>query len=232
MPRLVSLERPSHIPRSKHHALPALWVIRDARTHEGAERTERTERIALGYRTFRCAACERRFNERTGTPFTYSLDLPTDIVLLAVRWRLRYTLRLRDVAELLLDRRVHRDPRSRARLRGALHAGAERAATGQTAGQGRRFLAAFPGSVLRPIAKFVGGVWWYLYRAIDHDHRAIDRDGHLIDSMLRATRDREAAQRFFEHAQEVVGHTAAGGSSLLAVVCRLGALLVPSCGDQ
>jgi putative transposase len=64
---------------------------------------ERAERTALGYRTFRGAACERRFNERTGTPFT-SLEWPTDFVLLAVRWRLRYTLSLRDVAELLLDR--------------------------------------------------------------------------------------------------------------------------------
>ncbi len=38
---------------------------------------------ALGYQTFRCAACRRSFNERTGTPFKF-LEYPTDIVLLKV----------------------------------------------------------------------------------------------------------------------------------------------------
>jgi putative transposase len=48
------------------------------------------------------------FNERTGTPFTY-LEFPTDIVLLAVVWRLRYKLSLRDSVEMFLARglRVH-----------------------------------------------------------------------------------------------------------------------------
>ena len=32
-------------------------------------RTRRTGRTALGYERFRCQACRRRFNERTGTPF-------------------------------------------------------------------------------------------------------------------------------------------------------------------
>ena len=63
----------------------------------------RKRRTALGYRRFSCASCQRRFNERTGTPFN-ELQFPTDIVLLAVLWRLRYKLGLRDVAELLLQR--------------------------------------------------------------------------------------------------------------------------------
>jgi hypothetical protein len=66
-------------------------------THEQAVRT------ALGYGTYRCTACRHRCNERTGTPFKY-LGRPTDIVLLAVVWRLRYKLSWREVAELLLDR--------------------------------------------------------------------------------------------------------------------------------
>ena len=45
---------------------------------------------ALGYQIFRCAACRRTFNERTGTPFNF-LEYPTDIVLLvgqaAIEWR-------------------------------------------------------------------------------------------------------------------------------------------------
>ena len=44
----------------------------------------------------------------------------------------------------------------------------------------------------------VQGRWCYLYRAID-------RDGNLIDTMLSATRDMKAAQRFFRSAQSVVG---------------------------
>ena len=44
--------------------------------------TRRKGRTALRYRRFRCQACRRRFNERTGTPFN-DLQYPTDIVLLA-----------------------------------------------------------------------------------------------------------------------------------------------------
>ena len=63
----------------------------------------RKRRTVLDYRTFFCNACRRHFNERTGTPFN-DLQFPTDIVLMAVLWRLRYKLGFRDVAELLLQR--------------------------------------------------------------------------------------------------------------------------------
>ena len=58
---------------------------------------------AWGYQTFRCAACRRSFNERTGTPFNF-LEYPTDVALLIVLWRLRYKLSLRDLAEMFLER--------------------------------------------------------------------------------------------------------------------------------
>ena len=57
----------------------------------------------LGYRTFRCPVCRRRYNERSGTPFN-DLSVPTDIVFLVVLWRLRYKLSLRDLAEMFLER--------------------------------------------------------------------------------------------------------------------------------
>jgi putative transposase len=57
----------------------------------------------LGYRLFRCRPCRRPFNERTGTPFNH-LQVPTDIALLVVLWRLRYKLSLRDLAEMFLAR--------------------------------------------------------------------------------------------------------------------------------
>jgi len=64
---------------------------------------EQIKKTSLGYRTFRCAACARRFNERSGTPFN-DLRVPTDIVFLVVLWRLRYPLSLRHLAEMFLER--------------------------------------------------------------------------------------------------------------------------------
>jgi transposase-like protein len=51
----------------------------------------------------RCRACGRTCNERTDTPF-HHLQVPTDVVLLVVRWRLRDKLSLRDLAEMFLTR--------------------------------------------------------------------------------------------------------------------------------
>ncbi len=56
-------------------------------------------KTSLGYLTFRCSNCSKRFNERTGTPYNH-LQYPTDIVMLVVLWRLRYKLSLRDLAEM------------------------------------------------------------------------------------------------------------------------------------
>ena len=63
---------------------------------------EQVKKTSLGYRTFRCTACARRFNERSGTPFN-DLSVPTDIVFLVVLWRLPYPLRLRHLAEMFLE---------------------------------------------------------------------------------------------------------------------------------
>jgi transposase-like protein len=64
---------------------------------------KRAKKNKLGYATFFCSQCQSTFNERADTPFN-PLEVPTDIVLLAVLWRLRYKLSLRDVAELFLER--------------------------------------------------------------------------------------------------------------------------------
>ena len=70
---------------------------------ESTATSRRVCRTALGYRRFNCRSCQRRFNERTGSPFN-DLHFPTDVVLFAVMWRLRYKLGFRDVAELMLQR--------------------------------------------------------------------------------------------------------------------------------
>ena len=140
----------------------------------------RRRRTALGYKTFACRACKRSFNERTGTPFN-DLQFPTDVVLLAVLWRLRYKLSFRDVAELLLQRGFevsHETVRAwefrfaplvSERLRARRH--------GQA---GRSWY-------LDETYIKVSGRWCYLYRAID-------RDGNLLDSMLSEHRDPRSGQ--------------------------------------
>ncbi len=154
--------------------------------------TTRKRRTALGYRRFNCRSCRRRFNERTGTPFN-DLQYPTDIVLLAVLWRLRYKLSFRDVAELLLQRGyevTHETIRNWEFRFAPLLADQLRAK--------RRGRAGVSWYIDETYVK-VAGRWCYLYRAID-------RDGDLLDSMLSEHRDKHAARRFLRRLVEVAGH--------------------------
>src|ERR1043165_6893592 len=148
-----------------------------------ASTKEQTKKTLLGYRTFRCSACHRNFNERTGTPFNF-LEYPTDIVLLVVLWRLRYKVSLRDVAEMFLERGwqfTHEAVRGWEARFGPLLAEQLRVR--------RRGQAGISWYVDKTYVK-VHGKWCYLYRAID-------ADGNLVDSRLSEKRDMEAAKRFF-----------------------------------
>src|SRR5437588_5338078 len=91
---------------------------------------EQKKKTLLGYRTFRCSACQRIFKERTGTPFNY-LEYPTDIVLLVVLWRLRYKLSLRDLAEMFFRTWLCVHSRGGSRLGDALCSLACRTTTSQ-----------------------------------------------------------------------------------------------------
>src|SRR5258708_19114341 len=62
---------------------------------------ERAKKTKRGSATFFCPKCQHVFNERTGTPFP-SLEFPTDVVLLAVLWRLPFQPRLHHCAEVFL----------------------------------------------------------------------------------------------------------------------------------
>jgi len=158
---------------------------------KATETTRRVGATSLGYTRFACHACGRRFNERTGTPFN-DLQYPTDIVLNAVLWRLRYKLSLRDVAELLLLRGfavTHETVRQwEARFAPLL---AERLREKR---RGRRSVSWY----LEETYVKVAGQWRYLYRAID-------RDGNLLDSMLSEHRDRAAARRFLRRLLDLNG---------------------------
>jgi len=152
---------------------------------------ELPRRTALGYRTFRCRACRRIFNERTGTPFN-QVQAPTDSVLLVVLWRLRHKLSLRDVAEMFLARGfvfTHETVRAWEARFAPLLAEHLRAK--------RRGQAGVQWHADETYVK-VDGRWCYLYRAID-------RDGNLVEALLSEKRDMEAAQRFFADALKVAG---------------------------
>jgi putative transposase len=151
--------------------------------HCGSEaEANRKRQTVLGYRTFFCSACHQHFNERTGTPFN-DLPFPTDIVLLAVLWRLRYKLGFRDVAELLLQRgfEVSYETIRTWEFRFA-------PLVSEKLRSKRRWTAGRSWYLDETYIK-VSGRWCYLYRAID-------RDGNLLDSMLSEHRDRDAARRF------------------------------------
>ncbi len=110
--------------------------------------------------------------------------------MLAVSWRLRYKLSLRDVSEMLLQRgfavtlETIRTWESRVAPLVVAHLRAKR--------RGRRSASWYLDETYVKVA----GRWCYLYRAID-------RDGNLLDSMLSEHRDRAAARRFLRRLLEV-----------------------------
>src|SRR6201992_1029801 len=67
--------------------------------------SERPERTAQGYRRFRCRACAKQFNERSGGSLNRT-QYPSDVIALVVLWRLRYKLSLRDLSEMFLIRGI------------------------------------------------------------------------------------------------------------------------------
>src|SRR4051812_7220544 len=158
--------------------------------------TERPDRTARGYRRFRCRDCGKQFNERSAGVLNHT-QYPSDVIALVVLWRLRYRLTLRDLAEMFLIRGIifsHEAVRDwEAKLAPVLADELRRRGRSKGGARGRRW------HVDETYLK-VGGRWAYLYRAID-------RDGHLVDTMLSEHRDMAAAQAFFRLAKSVTGVT-------------------------
>ncbi|HIM60465.1 MAG TPA: IS6 family transposase [Dehalococcoidia bacterium] len=153
--------------------------------------SKRKHRTSIGYRTYICSNCGRRFNKRSGTPFN-DLQFPTDIVLLAVLWRLRYKLSFRHVAELLLHRgfEVSYETIRVWEFRFA-------PLVSENLRSERRGTAGRSWYMDETYIK-VSGRWRYLYRAVD-------RDGNLLDSMLSEHRDKHAARRFLRRLIDSAG---------------------------
>jgi len=111
---------------------------------------------------------------------------PPDVIVLAVRWYLRFGLSYRDVEELLAERGVEVDDvivyRWVQRFTPLL-AQAARPCRHAVGGRWR---------VDETYVK-VAGRWRYVYRAID-------QSGQVIDVLVSPRRDATAARRFFDHA--------------------------------
>ena len=109
---------------------------------------------------------------------------PPDVILLAVRWYLRYGLSYRDVAELLAERRVDVDHVTIYRWVQRFTPLVIDAARPCRHSVGDRWF------VDETYVK-VAGVWRYVYRAVD-------QHGQVIDVNVSTRRNVTAATRFFE----------------------------------
>jgi putative transposase len=112
------------------------------------------------------------------------LHYPFDVMLMCVRWYVAYGLSVRNLEEMMAERGIEVD-----------HSTVHRWAIKLLPVLGKAF-----GRRKRPVGKSwrvdetyikVKGAWKYLYRAVD-------KAGHTVDFLLRAHRDKAAAQRYFE----------------------------------
>jgi transposase-like protein len=111
---------------------------------------------------------------------------PPDVIVLAVRWYLRFGLSYRDVEELLVERGVEVD-----------HVTVYRWVVRFTP-----FLA----EAARPCRHTVGARWWVDETYVKvagrwrYVYRAVDQVGQVIDVFVSLRRDTSAARRFFQRA--------------------------------
>ena len=111
---------------------------------------------------------------------------PPDVIVLAVRWYLRFGLSYRDVEELLAERGIEVDHVTIYRWVQRFAPEFAEAARARQRVLGDRW------HVDETYVK-VGGAWRYLFRAID-------QFGQVIDVYLSPRRNAEAARRFFAQA--------------------------------
>src|SRR6184192_3344851 len=130
---------------------------------------------------------------REQNPFKWR-HFEAEIILLCVRWYLRYALSYRDLEEMMAERGLHVD-------HSTIYRWVQRYAP-ELEKRCRPHLKATNDSwrVDETYIK-VKKVWMYLYRAVDSD-------GNTLEFLFSSTRDAEAAKRFFVKAL----HSTAGSA--------------------
>jgi transposase-like protein len=131
------------------------------------------------------------------------------VIVVAVRWYLRYGLSYRDVAELLIERGVQVD-----------HVSVYRWVQRFTPllADAARFCRHWPGERWHVDETYVkvNGVWRYVYRAAD-------QYGQVIDVLVSTRRDADAPRRLFQRALSVVRVTPSGVVTDAAAIYPCGA---------
>src|SRR5690348_16603525 len=132
-----------------------------------------------------CRSCRVRPSLPPRSAFA-GFRFPAEVIVLAVRWYLRYGLSYRDVEELLVERGVEVD-----------HVTIYRWVQRFTPllADAARFARHSPGDrwFVDETYVRVNGVWRYIYRAVN-------QHGQVIDVLVSTRRDADAARRFFRRA--------------------------------
>ena len=119
------------------------------------------------------------------------MHYPLEVMLTCMRWYAAYPLGLRHIEEMMAERGVAVD-------HAIVHRWAIKILPVLAAAFRRRKRPVGVSWRMDETYIKVAGEWKYLYRAVD-------RDGHTIDFLLRAKRDCAAARRFLERAIDLHG---------------------------
>jgi transposase-like protein len=178
----------------------------------GDEAFVRAGRDRAGRQLHRCRACGRRLTARSRTAFR-GRHFPDEVILLAVRWYVRYRLTYAEVAEWLAECGVSADPSTIWDWVQAYAPKLNEAARVHRAPAGTRW------RVDETYVK-VSRRQLYLYRAID-EH------GQVLDCLLSDRRDTTAARLFLLWAQD-----RAGAAPTRVITDRAGWLLVEGLNNR
>ena len=149
------------------------------------------KKTILGYKRYHCRACNRSYNERTGTEYN-NIEYRTEVVMIAVFYYYRFKLSLDDVVVLMVMRNIYLSHQTVSNWvqRFGVDIGIKM--------RKRRYKQCSDRWHADATYIKVEGRWCYLYRAID-------KEGNLIDVYLSDVRDQAAAEAFFTQSAKTSG---------------------------